>query len=160
MRLGAYAEYACLPARYAFVKKPSAVSHVHASTLSIGGINALHFIRKSKLKRGEKILIFGAAGSIGSYAVQLAKLEGAEATAVDSADKLPLLEALGADKLVDYRAEDFTKNGDSYDVVLDIVGKSPYRASLRSLGSGGRYVLANIGLTVMLRGILTSMISD
>jgi len=160
MRLGGYADYVCLPAKYPFVVKPKNISDVQASTLSVGGTNALHFIRKAELKKGEKILIFGAAGSIGTYAVQLAKLEGAEVTVVDSANKLPLLKSLGADKLIDYEAEDFTKNGDCYDVIFDVVGKSPYRASLRSLKPGGRYVLANIGLTVMLRGLWTSLGSD
>jgi len=133
---------------------------VHASTLSVGGINALHFIRKAKLRSGERILIFGAAGSIGTYAIQLAKLGGAEVTAVDTADKLPLLKSLGADKLIDYQVEDFTRNGECYDVIFDVVGKSPYRASLNSLTPGGRYVHANIGLSVMLRGLWTSLVSD
>jgi len=131
MRLGGYAEYVCLPAGYAFVKKPTNVSHIDASTLSVGGINALHFIRKAKLKQGETILIFGAAGCIGTYAVQLAKLAGAEITAVDSADKLSLLKSLGADKTINYQKEDFTKNGEGYDVILDVVGKSSYRGLWR-----------------------------
>ena len=160
MRLGGYADYVSLPAKYPVVKKPHNVSDVHASTLSVGGTNALHFIRKANLKQGEKILIFGAAGSIGTYAVQLAKLEGAEVTVVDAASKLSLLKSLGADKVIDYEVEDFTKNGERYDVILDVVGKSPYRASLNSLTYGGRYVHANIGLSVMLRGLWSSLVSD
>jgi len=160
MKLGGYADYVCLPAKFPFVKKPENITHIDACTLSVGGSNALHFIDKAKLKKNEKILIFGAAGSIGTYAVQLAKLQGAKVTVVDSAAKLPLLKSLGADHMIDYTVEDFTKNGESYDVIFDVVGKSPYRASLKSLVSGGRYVHANIGLSVMLRGLWTSIVSD
>ncbi len=160
MLQGAYAEYICIPAKYGFAKRPSNVSHLSAATLAVGGTNALHFIRKANLIHGEKILIFGAAGSIGTYAIQLAKIAGAEVTAVDSGKKLGLLKTLGADKQIDYQEEDFTKNGIRYDVILDVVGKSPYGASLRSLTVGGRYVLANVGLSVMLRGLWTSLVSD
>lgn len=162
MRMRAYAEYTCLPYRYPLAKKPKNVSFEDAATLSVGGGNAHHFIEKAKLQPGEKILINGACGSIGTYAVQLAKLAGAEVTVVDSADKLDTLQLIGADHLIDYTTTDFTAHAEAqgigYDVILDIIGKSPFRRSLDCLNEGGRYLLANHGLSVMMQGRLTSML--
>lgn len=164
MRMGAYAEYTCLPDRYPIVKKPENVSFEDAATLAVGGGNALHFIRLAKLEPGETLLINGACGSIGTWAVQLAKLAGAEVTVVDSADKLDILQLLGADHLIDYRQGDFTEHAEAeglgYDVILDIIGKSPFQRSLDTLNAGGRYLLANHDLTVMLRGRLTSLVTE
>lgn len=160
MKFGGYAEYVALPAKYPFAIKPDSVSHVDASTITIGGGNALHFIRLAALKPGMKILINGACGSIGTYAVQLARLEGAEVTVVDSSDKLETLEAIGAHHLIDYQKQDFTRSGIEYDVVFDIVGKSHYARSLACVKPGGRYLLANHGLTVMARGAFTSRMGN
>lgn len=164
MNFGAYAEYLCMPeeesSRYGMViTKPTNMSYEEAASVPVGGTNALHFIRKANIKRGEKVLINGAGGSIGTFAVQLAKSQGAEVTAVDSQDKLNMLQSLGAEKVIDYEQEDFTKNGVSYDVILDVVGKSPYTRSLRSLSAKGRYLLANTVPIVMLRAMWTSLFS-
>jgi NADPH:quinone reductase-like Zn-dependent oxidoreductase len=101
-------------------------------------------------------LINGAGGSIGTFAVQLAKYFGGEVTAVDSTEKLDMLSSIGADQVIDYTHEDFTKSGMTYDVILDVVGKSPFSGSVRSLKQNGRYLLANPGLSHLVRGKWTS----
>jgi NADPH:quinone reductase-like Zn-dependent oxidoreductase len=153
---GAHAEYKCLPASAAIALKPSNTSYAEASTLSVFALNALHFVGKAALQRGQRILINGAGSSIGTPAVQLAKLAGAEVTAVDSAAKLDMLRDLGADHVIDFRREDFTRNGVRYDVILDVIGKSPYGRSLRSLTPRGRYILANPKALHMLRSLWTN----
>ena len=157
---GAYAEYLCLPARLPIALKPSNMSFEEAATVPTGGLNALHFLRKGNIQSGQKVLINGAAGSIGSYAVQIAKSFGAEVTAVDSAEKLDMLRSIGADRVIDYRQQDFTQNGESYDVILDVVGKSHYSRSVRSLKAKGRYILGNPRFAGAIRGLWTSMVSD
>lgn len=131
-----------------------------AATISTGGLNALHFLRKATIQKGEKVLINGAGGSIGTYGVQLAKLYGAEVTAVDSARKLDMLRGIGADHVIDYRKEDFTKNGESYDVIFEVAGKSSFSRGIRSLNPNGRYLLANPRMNTMLRGLWVSMTSS
>jgi NADPH:quinone reductase-like Zn-dependent oxidoreductase len=106
------------------------------------------------------VLINGAGGSIGTYAVQFAKSQGAVVTCVDSINKLPMLRELGADHVIDYAQGDFTRNGRTYDVIIDIVGKSSFSRSIKSLNPKGRYVLGNPTVTEMLRGLLTSFISN
>jgi NADPH:quinone reductase-like Zn-dependent oxidoreductase len=160
MRLGAYAQFVCLPERYVITNKPSSLSYVQAATLTVGGLNALHFIRRAHIERGDRVLIFGAAGCIGTYAVQLANLLGAQVTVVDSAEKLDLLKSLGAQHAIDYTKEDFTANGEHYDVIFDVVGKSSYARSVRSLTPTGRYLMANVGVSLMLRGVWTSLTSS
>ena len=154
--LGAYAEYKRLPSTAAIAIKPANMSFDEAATVPTGGQNALHFIRKAELQPGQTILINGAAGSIGTYAVQIAKHYGAEVTAVDSAEKLDMLRSIGADHVVDYLSEDFTRSGKTYDVILDVVGKSPYGRSLKSLTDSGRYILANPRLRPMLKSLWTN----
>jgi NADPH:quinone reductase-like Zn-dependent oxidoreductase len=153
MRLGAYAEYACLPADYPMVIKPANMTYEEAATIPTGGLNALHFLRKGDIQSGQNVLINGAGGSIGTYAVQIAKSFGAYVTCVDSRDKLDMLRSIGADHVMDFTKEDFTKNGETYDVIIDIVGKSSFFRSMRSLSKNGRYILGNPRLTGMLRGI-------
>ena len=160
MKFGAYAEYVSLPASYPIIRKPAALPHLTASTIPVGGLHALHFLRLAELKAGEEILMIGGCGCIGTYAVQLAKLWGARVTAIDEGEKLPVLEQLGADRVIDYRKIDFTQEDYSYDVIFDIVGTSPYSASLRRLKPGGRYILANVGLWPMLRAVATRLFSD
>ena len=139
---------------------PANMSYEEAAAVPFGGRDALHFLRKGNVGRGQKILINGAGGSIGTFAVQLAKHFGAEVTAVDSAGKLDMLRALGADQVIDYRQEDFTKNGQIYDVIFDVVGKSSFSGSLRSLKPNGVYLLANPRLSHMFRGMWASMVSS
>jgi NADPH:quinone reductase-like Zn-dependent oxidoreductase len=156
---GAYAEYVCLPESYVVVK-PATMTYEEAATIPTGGINGLHFLRKAHVQSGERVLINGAGGSIGTYAVQIAKSFGAEVTCVDSASKLDMLRSIGADHVIDYTQEDFTKNGEAYDVIIDVVGKSSFSGSVRSLRQHGRYVLGNPSLAGMLRGLWTSMKTD
>ena len=152
--LGGYAEYICLPADPqdgALAHKPVNMSYEQAACVPLGGLEALHFLRRAAIQPGESLLINGAGGSIGTIAVQLARLDGAEVTAVDSAPKLPMLQALGAEHVIDYTREDFTRSGRSYDIIFDIIGKSDYARSLAALNPGGRYLLGNPSLRDTLR---------
>jgi NADPH:quinone reductase-like Zn-dependent oxidoreductase len=156
LRLGAYAEYKCLPENYP-VLKPASLTYEEAATIPTGGINGLDFLRAGHVQHGESILINGAGGSIGTYALQIAKTLGAEVTCVDSAEKLDMLRSIGADHVIDYAREDFTKNGETYDVIIDVIGKSPFSGSLRSLRPNGRYVLGNPSISARLRARWTPM---
>jgi NADPH:quinone reductase-like Zn-dependent oxidoreductase len=152
LRLGAYAQYTCLPAGGVLALKPTTMTYEEAATLSIGGLDALYFLKKGNIQSMQTVLINGAGGSIGTYAIQLARYYGAEVTAVDSTGKLGLLRSLGADHVIDYTQADFTKSGKTYDVIFDVVGKSSFSRSIRSLTSNGRYLLGNAGLSQQLRG--------
>ena len=159
-KFGAYAEYKCLRGTHPMAIKPANMSCEEAATVPTGGLNALHFLRKGNIQSGQKVLINGAAGSIGTYAVQIAKVLGAEVTAVDSARKLDMLRSIGADHVIDYTQEDFTQNGKTYDVIVDVVGKSSFSRSVRSLKQNGRYVLGNPRFSGMIKGLWTSMTSS
>jgi len=145
---------------WAIAIKPGNMTFEEAATIPTGGINALHFMRKANLRDKDRLLINGAAGSIGTYALQIAKLSEVEVTCVDSTEKLELLRSLGADHVIDYKKEDFTKNGRIYDIIIDVVGTSSFSRSIRSLSKGGRYVLGNPRLPGMIRGLWTSMTSN
>ena len=155
-RLGAYAEYDCLPEKGLIATKPANMTYEEAATIPLGGLHASHFLRKAHIQSGQRVLINGAGGSIGTLAVQLAKTFGAEVTAVDSAGKLDMLRSIGADRVIDYSKEDFTRSGESYDVVFDVVGKSSFSGSMRSLKDGGFYLLGNPGLSQLARRYWTS----
>jgi NADPH:quinone reductase-like Zn-dependent oxidoreductase len=160
--LGAYAEYICLPAESGdsvLATKPANTTYEQAAAVPVGGLEALHFLRKGNIRAGQKVLINGAGGSIGTIAVQLAKYFGAEVTAVDSAGKLEMLRSIGADQVIDYTKEDFTTNGKKYDVIFDVIGKSSYSGSMRSLNEQGFYLVANPRVSKMVRGLWTSMTS-
>jgi len=160
---GAYAEYICLPERSdmgVLATKPANMTYEEAAAVPVGGLEALHFLRKGKLQSGRKVLINGAGGSIGTMGIQLAKHFGSEVTAVDSTGKLDMLRSLGADQVIDYTQEDFIKRGETYDAIFDVVGKSPYSQSIRSLNENGFYLLANPRLSTMVRGRWTSMTSS
>lgn len=158
--LGGYAEYKCQPVNKPMVRMPENMSFAEAATISTGCTNGLHFLRKAKVKPGDSVLINGAGGSIGTYAVQLAKMMGAEVTAVDSKVKLEMLRSIGADHVIDYQQEDFAKRGERYDVIIDIAGYKSYSGCVKSLRKNGRFVLGNPRLGGMLRSIWTSLVSD
>ena len=160
LRLGAYGEYVCLPASYTLVPKPYNVSFEEASAVPLGGLNALHFLKKANIQNGEKILVNGAGGSIGTFGVQIAKAMGAEVTAVDSTIKEGMLRQIGADHFFDYIKEDFTKSGQTYDVIFNMVAKSSYSDCVKSLNPQGRYLMANPRISDMLRSVLTSKFTD
>jgi len=164
MGFGANAEYICLPEKPGEMEggvamKPANMTYEEAATVPFGGRDALHFLRKGNIQSGQKILINGAGGSIGTYAVQLAKHYGAEVTAVDSTGKLQMLRSIGADQVIDYTQEDFTKSGEIYDVIFDVVGKISFSRSDKSLKQNGYYLLANPG-SQMVQGLWTRITSS
>ena len=145
---GANAEYICLPEKPAEMEggvaiKPANMTYEEAATVPFGGRDSLHFLKLGNIQNGQKILINGAGGSIGTFGVQLAKYYGAEVTAVDSAGKLDMLRSIGADHVVDYTREDFTKNGEVYDVIFDVIGVISFSRSAKSIKENGTYLLAN-----------------
>ena len=160
LRFGAYGEYVALPARYTIVAKPNNMSFVEAAAVPLGGLNALHFMRRAKIHAGDQVLINGAGGSIGTHAVQIAKFMGAEITAVDSAIKEGMLRRIGADHFVDYTKEDFARSGQTYDVIFDMVPGSSYTACIEALRPNGRYLSGNPRLAVMFRCPLTTRFTN
>jgi NADPH:quinone reductase-like Zn-dependent oxidoreductase len=161
--MGTYAEYICLPEEPeegALAIKPANMTYEEAAAVPNGGLEALSFLRQGDVQSGQEVLINGAGGTIGTFAVQLAKYFGAQVTAVDSAEKLDMLRSIGADQVVDYTREDLAKSGETYDFILDVVSKSSFSGSLRSLKQNGRYLIANPGPSQMVRGRWTSMTSS
>jgi len=142
LRLGAYAEYICLSERGTLFTKPANMTYEEAATLPVAGLDAVYLLRRANIQRGEKVLIHGAGGSMGTYAVQVAKHFGAEVTGVDSAAKLDMLRLIGADHVIDYIQKDFTQGGETYDVIFDVVGKNSISDILNRLNLKGRYVTA------------------
>jgi len=135
MNLGAYAEYICLP-EDAVALKPNNATNEEAATVLQGALTALYFLRKANIQQGDKVLVFGASGGVGEYAVQLARHHfGAEVTGVCSTSKLEFVKSLGADHVIDYTREDFTQNGQVYDVIFDTVGKTSVSRTKRSLSN-------------------------
>jgi NADPH:quinone reductase-like Zn-dependent oxidoreductase len=156
-RFGAYAEYVCLPGNGAISLMPANMTYEEAACVPVGGLNALHFLRKAKVEIGQKVLIYGASGSIGTFAVQLAKTFGAEVTGVCGPSNVGWVKALGADEVIDYTKEDFARNGAVYDAVFDTVGKSSFSRCLASIRKNGYYLLAAPDLGATLRGLWTSI---
>lgn len=150
MHFGAHAEYACLRTKF-ISKKPIALEYDQVVSIPTAGTNALHYLRLANIQPGERILINGAAGCFGTYAVQLAKHFGAEVTAVDHRDKLECLREIGADHVIDYTQEGFTKSNIQYDIIFDVIGKTVSK-NMKSLKPNGRYILATPWVIQVLQG--------
>jgi NADPH:quinone reductase-like Zn-dependent oxidoreductase len=145
-RLGAYAEYKCIPENGGLTLKPANLSYEEAVSVPNGALTALTLVRVAKLQKGQKILINGASGSVGSAAVQLAKYFGAEVTGVCSGGNAELVKSLGADKVIDYTKEDFTQSVETYDIICDTVGKTTFDACKRALKPNGIFLVGAGGL--------------
>ncbi|MGL2965926.1 NAD(P)-dependent alcohol dehydrogenase [Flavobacterium sp. XGLA_31] len=159
MTFGSYAEYKCLPEDGSLALKPDNISHKEAAVIPFGGVTALHFIKKVTIKPGQKILIVGASGAVGSAAVQLAKSFGAHVTAVCSTANIDLVKSIGADKVIDYTKEDFTQNHEIYDLIFDTVNSASVGRALKSLSKEGTLILSAAGMSEMLQGLWFSVTS-
>jgi NADPH:quinone reductase-like Zn-dependent oxidoreductase len=143
LSVGANAEYVCLPEEWksgVLALKPANVTYEEAAALPVGGMTALYLLKKANIQSGQKVLIVGASGSVGSYAVQLAKHFGADVTGICSAANVDMVASLGADSVIDYTTEDFTQNGQAYDIIFDAVGKTSPSQCKTSLAEGGVFV--------------------
>lgn len=149
--MGCHAEYKCMPENGAVVLKPACLDFGEAAALCFGGTTALDFLRRAKLRSGEKVLVIGASGAVGTAAVQLARYFGTDVTGVCSTANVELVSSLGANHVIDYTREDFTQNGETYDVIVDTVGNSSFAQCKASLKEGGRLLLLVASLPEMLR---------
>jgi NADPH:quinone reductase-like Zn-dependent oxidoreductase len=154
-KFGGYAEFACVAESGFLAAKPRTMTLEEAAPLFVGGVCALYFLRKAAIRPGEKVLVHGASGSLGTFAVQLAKYYGAHVTAVCGPTNVELVRSLGADAVVDYTTRDFTSDGRAYDVICDVLGKAGFPHSLRALEPGGRYLL--VGFPESIPAILAAL---
>ena len=158
---GAHAEYVCIPEDGVLAKKPVNITYEEAASVTLAGHTALYFIRDlGKIQAGQNVLINGASGAVGTFAVQLAKYYGAEVTGVCSTTNLEMVKSLGADQVIDYTREDFTKNDQTYDVIFDAVHKSSFMRCKNSLKETGIYLVTMPSLTFLLQTLWTSMVGN
>lgn len=157
-KMGAYAEYLCIPQNSILAVKPSNMTYEEASTVPYGAIMALNLLRKANILKGQRVLVIGASGSIGSAAVQLAShYFGAEVTGVCSTQGIEFVKSLGADKVIDYKKEDFTTIGETYDLIFDILGKGSFSQYKTLLKQNGIYLLGSFKTRKLLQMLTTSM---
>jgi NADPH:quinone reductase-like Zn-dependent oxidoreductase len=158
MKFGAHAEYTCVPEDTALTIKPADRAWEEAAPIFLGASTALFYLRdKGNIRAGHKTLIYGASGAIGTYAVQLAKYFEAEVTGVCSTTNLEMVKSLGADKVIDYTQEDYTESGETYDLILDTVGKTSFSHCKRSLKQNGVFLPVVMDLTELIQIIWTTM---
>ncbi|HUF12145.1 MAG TPA: NAD(P)-dependent alcohol dehydrogenase [Longimicrobiales bacterium] len=155
--MGGHAEYKRMRETGPIARKPANLSFEEAAALSFGGTTALHFLRKAKLQSGERVLVNGASGGVGTAVVQIARHLGADVTAVCSAANADLVRSLGAQRVIDYTTQDFAASGESWDVIVDTVGTAPYARSRRALREGGRLLLVLAPLSGLLGALWVSM---
>lgn len=156
-KFAAHAEFACVAEDGFLARKPAAMTFEEAGTVFVGAACSLYFLRRANVKPGERVLVHGASGSLGVFAVQLAKYFGAYVTAVCSSANVQLVRSLGADDVIDYTAQDFTDEGPSHDVIMDVLGKGRFPHSLRALKPGGRYLL--VGFSGGFWGVTRALIA-
>ena len=156
-RMGAYAEYLCMPEDGSVALKPANTSYAEAAAVPYGAIMATSLLRKGNIQTGHEVLINGASGGIGSAAVQLARYYGAKVTGVCGTPRVEYVKSLGADRVIDYTQEDFTKNGETYDLIFDILGKSSFSSCKRSLKPDGIYLLASFKMKPVFQMLWTKM---
>ena len=162
---GAYAEYICLPgepgdAEGVLAAKPVNLTFEEAAAIPTAGLEALHYLREGKAQPGKKVLIIGGGGSIGTFSIQLAKHFGAEVTGVDNTEKLELMQSLGADQVIDYTKTDYTNSGETYDLIIDMVGRKSVSRRLKLLKQDGIYFLAYARILDVVLSIWTSLTSS
>lgn len=160
MMRGCYAELVAMPDRYSIIAKPQNMSFEEAASVPLGGLNALHFMRRANIQPGEKVLINGAGGCIGAWAIQIAKSMGAEVTVVDIGFKEEGLRKFGADYFIDYTKEQFIKSEQRYDVIFDMVTGSSYSGCIKLLKPKGRYLKGNCRLRDVIFSLFTGLFSD
>lgn len=159
VKLGANAEYVCVKEKGAIAPKPGNITFEEAGSVPFGATTSLYFLQdQGRIKKGQKVLIYGASGALGTYAVQLAKAFGAEVTGVCSTNHVALVTSLGADQVIDYTQEDFTVSGQTYDLIFDTVGKTSFSTCKSLLTAKGRYVTSVAGLPQFAQMMVTSLI--